>query len=127
MLKIIASVLVVVGATALTACSAADEDAPRSAAQAFVNGLSGPPAGVCAMLAPRAVDALGPSGCGPGTAVASLPREPVESVSVWGDEAQARTRADTLFLHDFSTGWRVTGAGCHPRNEQVYDCSVGGR
>jgi hypothetical protein len=49
------------------------------------------------------------------------------SVSAWGDEAQARSTADTLFLHDFPDGWRVTGAGCHPRNEQVYDCTVGGR
>jgi len=126
-LKIIAGLLVLVGATTVAACSGAGDDDARSAAQAFVNSLSGPPAGVCAMLSPRAVDALGPSGCGPGTAVAALPREPVESVSVWGEEAQAHTRGDTLFLHDFSTGWRITGAGCHPRNEQVYDCSVGGR
>ena len=40
---------------------------------------------------------------------------------------QARSTTDTLFLHDFPDGWRVTGAGCHPRNDQVYDCTVGGR
>jgi hypothetical protein len=78
-------------------------------------------------LGRRASDGLGPAGCGPGSPVGQVPHDTVTETVVWGDEAQARSEADTLFLHDFTDGWRVTGAGCRPRHEQVYDCAVGGR
>jgi hypothetical protein len=123
--KIIAGVGVALAA--LCGCSAADTSSAQEAAQRFEAALAGGGAPACALLAPRARDGLGPAGCGTGSPVAALPRVPVASTVVWGDEAQARTPADTLFLHDFPDGWRVTGAGCHPRNEQVYDCAVGGR
>jgi hypothetical protein len=56
----------------------------------------------------------------------ALPRDPVGTVEVWSDEAQVKTAADTVFLHEFSTGWQITGAGCRQENEQVYSCAVGG-
>ncbi|QRP50721.1 hypothetical protein I6J71_11590 [Amycolatopsis sp. FDAARGOS 1241] len=108
------------------ACSAADSPDAQAAAQAFVTAAAtGASVEACALLAPRARDGLGPAGCPP--MLATVPRAPVVSASVWGGEAQARSDADTLFLHQFPEGWRITGAGCHPRNEQVYDCTVGGR
>ncbi|MGK3203409.1 hypothetical protein [Amycolatopsis sp. MEPSY49] len=111
----------------LCGCSAADTSSAQDAAQRFEAALGEGGASACALLAPRARDGLGPGGCATGSPLSALPRAPVGSIVVWGDEAQARTAADTLFLHDFTDGWRVTGAGCHPRNEQVYDCVVGGR
>ncbi len=120
MTKIVA---VVLGVLMLSGCADAEQASAKDAAQAFVDAL-GSPDKACALLAPRARDLLGAAGCG---TLSSLPRGPVESVSVWGGEAQSRTSGDVLFLHAFSAGWLVTGAGCHPRNEQVYDCLVGGR
>jgi hypothetical protein len=112
---------------ALCGCSAADTSSAGEAAQRFVAAVTDEGMSACELLAPRARDDLGPAGCGPGSPVARLPHAAVGSTVVWGDEAQARSSADTLFLHDFADGWRVTGAGCRPRNEQVYDCMVGGR
>jgi hypothetical protein len=124
--KIIGGLATVALLIPTAACGAADAPDAEAAARHFVTAAAaGSGTETCALLAPRARDALGPAGCGP--VLAELPHAPVVSVSAWGDEAQARSTADTLFLHDFPDGWRVTGAGCHPRNEQVYDCTVGGR
>jgi hypothetical protein len=114
-------------AVVLCGCSSADTSSAQEAAQRFEAAVADGGGTACALLAPRARDGLGPVGCGTGSPVAALPRAQVASTVVWGDEAQARSTADTLFLHEFPDGWRITGAGCHPRNEQVYDCAVGGR
>lgn len=107
------------------------ETAARETAQRFVQAIaSGSPGIAGELLAPRARDPVASTSagdCAASPAVARLPRAPVGTLAMWGEEAQARTGRDTLFLHEFSTGWLVTGAGCRPRNEQVYDCSVGGR
>ena len=51
----------------------------------------------------------------------------VTSVSVWGDNAQARLAGGALFLAEFDTGWRVTAAGCtFVSDELPYDCDVEG-
>ncbi|MEU4673989.1 hypothetical protein AB0F91_40040 [Amycolatopsis sp. NPDC023774] len=110
----------------VAACGAADAPDAQVTAQGFVTAAAtGAAVEACALLAPRARDALGPAGCSP--VLPEVPHAPVVSASVWGDEAQARSAADTLFLHEFPDGWRITGAGCHLRNEQVYDCAIGGR
>ncbi|MEV6639027.1 hypothetical protein [Amycolatopsis sp. NPDC051371] len=114
-------------AAVLCGCSSADTSSAEEAAQRFEAAVADGGGPACALLAPRARDGLGPVGCGTGSPVATLPHAPVGSIVVWGDEAQARSTSDTLFLHDFPDGWRVTGAGCRPRNQQVYDCAVGGR
>lgn len=124
--KIIGGFAAVAALAAVAGCGAADAPDAEAAARRFVTAAErGAADEVCALLAPRARDAVGPQGCGP--VLAAFPHAPIESAAAWGDEAQARSAADTLFLHDFPDGWRVTGAGCHPRNDQVYDCSVGGR
>ena len=52
---------------------------------------------------------------------------PPGAASVWGDRAQVRAAPDTLFLVRYAGGWRVTGAGCHPRGADVpYECEIGG-
>jgi hypothetical protein len=51
----------------------------------------------------------------------------VNSVSVWGDNAQARLADGALFLAEFDTGWQVTAAGCTFVSDEVpYDCDVEG-
>jgi hypothetical protein len=80
----------------------------------------------CSLLAPRVRESWGKEGCERGLAGADVPDGSPDTVSVWSEEAQVKTGRDTIFLHEFSTGWLITGAGCRPRNEQVYDCEVGG-
>jgi len=50
----------------------------------------------------------------------------VSSVEVWSDGAQSVSDGDTVFLHSFSAGWKVTGAGCVPQVTEVYACAWGG-
>lgn len=45
---------------------------------------------------------------------------------VYGDQARVRFDGDTLFLAGFADGWRVTAAGCTPRGELPYDCTIKG-
>lgn len=61
---------------------------------------------------PKALDALHLSTGNPAT------------IEVWGTNAQARLPDGALFLAEFSSGWKVTGAGCKPQPNQPYSCSV---
>ena len=54
------------------------------------------------------------------------PAHQVRRVDVHGRQARVTLTADTLFLALFSTGWKVTAAGCTPRPDQPYDCTVEG-
>lgn len=123
--------LVVIGCCLMTAaCSGSGEqDSVKAAAQHFIDDtISGDAVSACRELAPRARDSLARGGdsCEGALPSVRLPGDPVGTVAVWSDEAQVKTAGDTVFLHDFSTGWLVTGAGCRPENEQVYRCEVGG-
>lgn len=48
----------------------------------------------------------------------------VTSVQVWGDAAQVRLGSDVLFLRHLSGRWLISAAGCEPKPEGPYDCSV---
>jgi hypothetical protein len=50
----------------------------------------------------------------------------IESVEIWGGDAQVRSSGDTLFLTRTRAGWRVTAAACEPRGEAPYECGVDG-
>ena len=50
----------------------------------------------------------------------------VESVEIWGGNAQVRLTGDTLFLTQTRSGWRVIAAACRSRGEAPYDCEVDG-
>ncbi|MBP2326826.1 hypothetical protein JOF56_007211 [Kibdelosporangium banguiense] len=83
----------------------------------------------CSLLAPEAVrriDGLRPEGCVQALSSLKIPSAPPGDTQVWGDTAQVRTSADTLFLRRFPGGWRIIGAGCTPRGEQPYECTVDG-
>lgn len=100
-------------------CGSNSEDLARLAAEDFESALaSGDSARVCALLTEDAA-----RDC----SSVDLPHGQVREVQVWGDAAQARTDDDTLFLREKSDGWRVSGAGCRPRDERPYECEVGGR
>ncbi|OXM50215.1 hypothetical protein CFP71_28910 [Amycolatopsis thailandensis] len=112
----------------LAGCTGASGQEPvKEAAGRFLGAVaSGDHRAACALLAPRAQETWAPESCERGLAAAKIPDGAPETVSVWSSEAQVKTTGDTLFLHESSTGWLVTGAGCHHRNEQVYDCVAGG-
>lgn len=50
----------------------------------------------------------------------------IESVEIWGGDAQVRSSSDTLFLTETRAGWRVTAAACVSRAEAPYECEVDG-
>ena len=50
----------------------------------------------------------------------------IESVEIWGGDAQVRLSGDTLFLTETRAGWRVTAAACESRGEAPYACGVDG-
>jgi hypothetical protein len=45
---------------------------------------------------------------------------------VYGQWAQVRLSEDTVFLGAFPGGWRVVAAGCTPRDNRPYDCTLQG-
>jgi hypothetical protein len=122
--------LIVLVTCLMSACSGSSGQEPvRVAAQRFLDAVrAGDTAAACGDLAPRARDSLtrGDGTCESTLPSVKLPHDPVGTVAVWSDEAQVKTAGDTVFLHEFSTGWQITGAGCRPENEQVYSCAVGG-
>lgn len=112
----------------LGGCTGASGQEPvKETAGRFLGALaSGDHRSACALLAPRARESWAPDSCERGLSGANVPDGTPETVSIWSEEAQVKTARDTLFLHESSTGWLITGAGCRHRNEQVYDCAVGG-
>lgn len=83
----------------------------------------------CGLLAPATRDTLEHQRGGPcETALArvTLPQGTVVGAEEWADRAQVRTTADTLFLTRTSAGWRVAAAGCVPRGEAPYVCTLEG-
>ncbi|GAA2701624.1 hypothetical protein [Nonomuraea recticatena] len=81
----------------------------------------------CALLTPKAAQKLPDQGqtCALALEELGLRVGAVESVAVWGDEAQVRLNGDTMFLQRFEEGWRIRAAGCTPTGEdQPYDCEV---
>jgi ABC-type Fe3+-hydroxamate transport system substrate-binding protein len=45
---------------------------------------------------------------------------------VYGQWAQVKLTGDTVFLATFPGGWRVIAAGCTPRGDRPYDCTLQG-
>lgn len=95
---------------------------------------SGDGAGACALLAPDAADEVAKSAgkpCPDAIGDADLP-DPgrVTGVDIDGQWAKVAIGAPdgngTVFLAMFPGGWRVAAAGCKPRGERPYDCSVQG-
>ena len=120
--------VVVVGAVLLTGCASASEPEVERVA-AMVEDPSGDPGARCDLLAPATLAAFEQDVSAACTdAVQDLPLDggSVESVEVWGGNAQVQLTGDTVFLTETSAGWRITSAACTPRAEAPYDCEVDG-
>jgi hypothetical protein len=84
----------------------------------------------CAVLAPDSAAEVAQSGdkpCAEAILDEDLPAPgAVTGTDVYGQWAQVRLTGDTVFLAAFPGGWRVVAAGCKPRAERPYDCTVQG-
>ncbi len=116
------------GATLLTGCSSAHQPEIERVARTFEDP-SGDAEQRCDLLAPATRAALEESGSAPCTEVLQevpLQGGAVESVEIWGGDAQVKLAGDTVFLTETSAGWRITAAACRPKGEAPYDCEVDG-
>jgi len=87
------------------------------------------PAARCELLAPATLAAFEEDESAPcPEAIEQVPLQggDVESVQIWGGDAQVRLSGDTLFLTETRGGWRVTAAACRSQGEAPYDCEVEG-
>lgn len=122
------SLAVVIALASLAGCARAERPVVERAATAFEDPTTDPEAR-CDLLAPAvraAFESQESARCS--EAVQDLPMRPgrVESVAIWGGEAQVRLDGDTVFLTRIGTAWRVTAAACTPQPEAPYDCEVEG-
>ncbi|SDR93051.1 hypothetical protein [Microlunatus soli] len=117
-----------VGLIALSGCSAAAAPQVRSAAGGFQAAVrAGDLDRACTMLsedARSAVELTSSRPCRQALADLDLPSSRPAEIEVWGDNAQARWAGGALFLAEFGSGWKITGAGCRPRPNQPYACAV---
>jgi hypothetical protein len=119
--------LAVLSVTLVAGC-AVDTTLPARTAERFHADLAAHQEdAACALLAKQTAEKL-PD---PGQTCAEALRDlklgsagPVTAVRVWGDDAQVQLSGDTLFLHRYSGGWRVTAASCRPHGDRPYDCEV---
>lgn len=114
-----------------SACTPAAEPEARAAAEMFQAALRARgDNGACQLLSDEArsnLESAAATSCATALPRLKLPPDPVGEVSVWGDDAQVKVGSDALFLAKFSSGWKVTGAGCSFRSEDMpYDCDVEG-
>jgi len=115
----------------LSACTPAAVPDVRTAAERFQGAVADDDlSAACAMLSDRArrqLEGTTATGCVQALSRLTLTDADVTSVSVWGDNAQARLADGALFLAEFDTGWQVTAAGCtFVSDELPYDCDVEG-
>jgi hypothetical protein len=116
------------GAAVLAGCSSTHEPEVQRVASTFEDP-SGDPEERCDLLVPATRAAFEQSAGAPCLeAIEDLPLEggSVESVEIWGGDAQVKLAGDTVFLTETSSGWRVTSAACRPQGQAPYDCEVDG-
>jgi hypothetical protein len=119
-------------ATVLGGCSSLGPDSSGAAgvARAFhAATAAGDGSAACARLSTRLADELAQSGgsCEQAVLAADVPAaDAVRSVQVWGGRGLVVLDHDVVFLAEFDGGWRVTAAGCSPRKDRPYDCTVKG-
>lgn len=130
---------VLAAALALGGCSLQRPDAEDAgtAARDFVAAVEGGDgAAACALLAPRAQEALAEQAGTPcaeavlgSDVVDALPAADatfVEPPVAYGRQSQVHLGGDVLFLVLDGEGWVVRAAGCTPRPDQPYDCAIEG-
>jgi hypothetical protein len=128
--------VVVAAAAVLVVVSGCGELADRrsaasTAAAGFERALrAGDSVAACAALAPatrRELERSAKTGCAQAVIEQELARVAnVGNVDVYGQQARVVFGADTVFLSRFSSGWKVTAAGCTARPERPYECEIKG-
>ena len=120
-----AVVLLLCGASACTSLGQGAAEQTAATFQAAVAAQDS--ATACALLsneARRSLEGASTRPCPEALAALRLSAGPVRSIQVWGRNAQVVLEPGVLFLAQFRAGWRVTAAGCTPRPDQPYDCTV---
>ncbi|MFF3314661.1 hypothetical protein ACFYV5_04010 [Streptomyces sp. NPDC003035] len=117
----------------LSGCGAsgARVDGARDAGRAFERALAARDyAAACRLLAPDTRTSLEENekqACAQALEGQELPvSETVDGTEVYGRQALVRAGEETLFLSQFSPGWRVVAAGCTPQEDKPYQCVVKG-
>ncbi len=128
-----AAVLLLPGLLLVAGCGSVTErgDAASTVAVRMLSAVEGQDgAGACAVLAPDTAAALEESAgkpCAEAILEEDLPGAGTVTASeVYGQWAQVRLTGDTVFLGAFPGGWRVVAAGCTPRQNRPYDCTLQG-
>lgn len=108
-----------------------DTDGAAAAAQDFHRATAGRDgAGACARLSVRAAHELERSEgepCAQAVLSADVPdASDVRDVQVWGARGLVVLDHDAVFVSQFDAGWRVVAAGCSPRKDRPYECTVKG-
>ncbi|MFC9816997.1 hypothetical protein ACFVJM_33610 [Streptomyces virginiae] len=111
--------------------SASRLDGARQAATAFEETLARADYNAaCELLAPQTRQQLEQDSekpFGPALADERLPTaDPVGTTQVYGRQALLQLDGDTLFLSQFDGGWKIVAAGCQPRPDEPYRCSLKG-
>lgn len=113
------------------ACSVSGPHAGEASAvvAAFTTAVvGGDGSRACALLAPATVEALeGDAGTGCPDAVLALGLPTDASAAdarAYGRQAQVKTASDVVFLVRSGDTWLITAAGCTPREDRPYDCSL---
>jgi hypothetical protein len=120
-------------ATTIGGCAGLGPDTAGAAgaAEAFhAAAARGDGSAACAQLSVRVADELEQSAgtrCEQAVLAADLPDAgQVHEVQVWGGRGLVVLDHDIVFVAEFDSGWRVTAAGCSPRQDRPYDCTVKG-
>ncbi|WP_229848517.1 hypothetical protein [Streptomyces melanogenes] len=104
--------------------------AAEAAARSFERALTASDGvRMCGVLAPATREELeAEAPCGQALAALRLPPAPgpAERVDVYGAQARVVFARDSVFPTSFPDGWKVTAAGCIPRQGRPYHCELKG-
>lgn len=121
-----------VGAVALSACTGPGADEAGRTAVSFEQLTVAAPDQACELLSGHTRQALEKSAkkaCADALPDEDLPSaSSIQSVQVYGHDAEVLLDGDVVFLARFAEGWKVTAAGCRPgeQPDEPFDCDVAG-
>jgi hypothetical protein len=122
-------IITVVGAAVMSGCAAPVSAGPQHATTAFTQAVANADGTqACSLLSPAVASAIAEASkapCAKAVLQEDLPNPaPIRSVQRFGRQALVTTGTDTVFLSEFSTGWKIIGAGCTPQGDRPYDCAI---
>ena len=127
----VALAVAAVVAVLTSGCDAQTAPAARAVADDFADAVSTDNGRIaCVLLAPETRSQLEQSSgkpCASAIIEEDLP-DPgaVEGSSSYGTMAEVTFAADTMFVTEFRSGWKVMAAGCAPVPGRPYNCQLQG-